>query len=248
MIKQEGDFSPVPIHGTFLSKTVAIIPAAGAGMRMRHDRPKQYLELGGKPLLSVTLERFKLCPSVHAVILVVPPEDLDYCQETVVEPLNIGKKTKIVAGGRRRQDSVLKGIEAVEGDFQIVLIHDGVRPLVTSALIETVISAARKDRAVVTGLPSKETAKEVEENFIVKRTYNRRFVWLVQTPQAFRYEDILHAHRKALKEDWDEVSDDASLIEKLGIPVKVIKGREDNIKVTTPHDLELAQYLLGRQS
>jgi 2-C-methyl-D-erythritol 4-phosphate cytidylyltransferase len=248
MIKKGRAFSGQPYPSGFAPKTVAVIPAAGAGVRMGIDQPKQYLELDGRPLLSVTLERFQRCPSVAAVILVAPPEDLDYCRKTVVEPLSINKNVQIVAGGKRRQDSVLKGIEASRGDYELVLIHDGVRPLVTTSFIEDVISAARKERAVVAALPSKETVKEIGEDLLVIRTYNRRFVWLVQTPQVFQYEDILYAHRKALEEGWDDVTDDASLLEKIGIPVRVLEGREDNIKVTTPHDLDMARYLLERQS
>jgi 2-C-methyl-D-erythritol 4-phosphate cytidylyltransferase len=248
MITHERESSRQPDPPGSAPKTVAIIPAAGAGVRMGIDRPKQYLELDGRPLLSVTLERFLVCPSVAAVILVAPPEDLDYCRKMVVEPLDINKSVQIVAGGKRRQDSVLKGIEASEGDFELVLIHDGVRPLVTISLIENVIFAARKGGAAIAALPSKETVKEIGEDLMVTKTYDRRFVRLVQTPQVFQYNDILYAHRKAVEEGWDDVTDDASLLEKIGIPIRVLEGGEDNIKVTTPYDLDLARYLLKRQS
>ena len=248
MTKHGQGLSRKPYSPGFEPQAVAIIPAAGAGVRMGVDRPKQYLDLDGRPLLSVTLERFQQCPSVAEVILVVPPEDLDYCRKTVVEPLGIRKKVQIVGGGKRRQDSVLKGIEASRGNYDLVLIHDGVRPLVTTSLIGDAILAATHERAVITALPCKETVKEVGEDLVVERTYNRGFVWLVQTPQVFHYKDIVHAHRKALKEGWDDVTDDASLLERIGIPVRVLEGREDNIKVTTPHDLDMARYLLERQS
>ena len=248
MIKHRRGFSRQPYPPGFKPQAVAIIPAAGAGVRMGIDQPKQYLDLNGRPLLSVTLERVQKCPSVAEVILVAQKEDLDYCRRRVVEPLDIKKNVQIVAGGKRRQDSVLKGIEASGGNYDLVVIHDGVRPLVTTSLIEDVIFAAMHERAVVTALPCKETVKEVGDDLMVERTYNRGFVWLVQTPQVFQYKDIVYAHRKALEEGWDDVTDDASLLEKIGIPVRVMEGREDNIKVTTPHDLELARYLLERQS
>ncbi|MBW1888776.1 MAG: 2-C-methyl-D-erythritol 4-phosphate cytidylyltransferase, partial [Deltaproteobacteria bacterium] len=138
------------------------------------------------------------------------------------------------------------GLEASGGDYGLVLIHDGVRPLVDSSLIERVVTIARKDRAVITALPAKETVKKVDRDCMVIKTYDRQQIWLVQTPQAFRYTDIMMAHQRALSEGWEDVTDDAVLMEKIGIPVKVIQGSEYNIKVTTPHDLELARFLLNR--
>ena len=228
-------------------KTVAIIPAGGTGMRMENERPKQFLDVGGKPLLAVTLEKFQVCPVIHAVILVVPQRDLAYCQREIVERHRLRKVKKVVAGGERRQDSVRLGIEAAGGDYGLVLIHDGVRPLVAPDLIVRVVEAAQEHRAVITGLTAKETVKEIDENALVVKTYDRQKIWLVQTPQVFRYEDILMAHRRALEEGWEEITDDALLVEKVGIPVKVVEGSEDNIKVTTPQDLEMVKFLLKRQ-
>ncbi len=228
-------------------KTVAIVPAAGTGIRMENERPKQFLDLDGRPILAVTVEKFQVCPAIHTVILVVPQKDVAYCQSEIVERHHLTKVEKVVAGGERRQDSVRLGIEASGGDCELVLIHDGVRPLITRDLIVRVVEAAQIHRAVITGLNAKETVKEVDENALVVRTYDRQKVWLVQTPQVFRYEDILMAHRRALEEGWEEVTDDALLVEKLGIPVKVVQGSEDNIKVTTPQDLERVKSLLKRQ-
>jgi 2-C-methyl-D-erythritol 4-phosphate cytidylyltransferase len=228
-------------------KTVAIIPAAGAGVRMGNDRPKQFLDLDGRPLLAVTLEKFQVCPAVDSVILVAPRSDVAYCQSEIVDRHHLRKVEKVVAGGERRQDSVRLGIEASAGDYGLVLIHDSVRPLITPHLIVRVVEAAQEHRAVITGLSAKETVKEIDENAMVIKTYDRQRVWLVQTPQAFRYEDILMAHRRAVEEGWEEVTDDALLVEKMGIPVKVVEGSEDNIKVTTPQDLELVRFLVERQ-
>jgi len=154
------------------------------------------------------------------------------------------KVKKIVPGGKWRQDSVRFGLEATEGKYDLVLIHDGVRPLIKKRLIERVIKEAMTNRAVITALPAKETVKEVNELRDVVKTYDRERVWMVQTPQAFRYQDILKAHQKALEEGWEEATDDALLVEKSGITVKVVEGSEKNIKVTTPDDLELARLLL----
>ena len=228
-------------------KTVAVIPAAGTGIRMENERPKQFLNVDGKPLLVVTLEKFQVCPVIHAVIVVVPQKDVVYCQSEIVERHGLRKVEKVVAGGERRQDSVRLGIEAAGDDYGLVLIHDGVRPLVAPDLIVRVVEVAQEHRAVITGLAAKETVKEIDENALVVRTYDRQKIWLVQTPQVFRYEDILMAPRRAWEEGWEEVTDDALLVEKLGIPVKVVEGSEDNIKVTTPQDLEMVKFLLGRK-
>jgi 2-C-methyl-D-erythritol 4-phosphate cytidylyltransferase len=139
------------------------------------------------------------------------------------------------------------GLEASAGaGFEIAIIHDGVRPLVRPDLIQRVATAAQKEGAVVAALPAKDTVKEVNGNRVVGKTHDRSRIWLVQTPQGFRFDDLLSAHRMALAQCWEEATDDALLIEKIGISVHVVEGSEDNIKVTTPHDLELARFLLRR--
>lgn len=228
-------------------KTVAVIPAAGAGVRMGSGKAKQFLDLAGRPLLAVTLEKFEECPMVEKVILVVPPHQLDSCRQEIVDRYHLSKIEKVVPGGERRQDSVRKGIEASKGQYRLVLIHDGVRPLIQPSLIEKVLKEASRSRAVTAALPAKETVKEVQGDGLVVKTHDRRRIWLVQTPQAFRYEDIMAAHQRALLEGWEEVTDDALLVERMGITVKVVEGTEENIKVTTPHDLELARFFFARQ-
>lgn len=223
---------------------VAIIPAAGRGLRMGKGVCKQFLDLGGKPLLTVTLERFEACPSVQGIIVVVPPEQREYCRTKLIEPYGIRKVEKVVAGGERRQDSVRFGIESSEGNYETVLIHDGVRPFIAPELVERMISLANDHRALIAAIPSKDTIKEVGDGDIVTRTYDRKNIWMVQTPQVFRYEDILEAHREALRKGWQDVTDDALLVERMGVAVKVVEGSEMNIKVTTPHDLYLAKCLL----
>jgi 2-C-methyl-D-erythritol 4-phosphate cytidylyltransferase len=212
---------------------------------MESDRAKQFLDLDGVPLLAVTLKPFQSCPDVHAIILVVPSADVDLCRKEIVERFKLDKVTKVVPGGKRRQDSVRLGLEATEGGYGLVLIHDGVRPMIGEELIERVVAEARTNRAVITALPVKETIKEVNNHREVVKTYDRQRVWLVQTPQVFRYKDILAAHQEALREEWEEASDDSLLVERMGISVKVVEGSEKNIKVTTPHDLEVARFLLN---
>ena len=227
-------------------RTIAIIPAAGFGVRMKAEIPKQFLKLDGKPILAVTLEKFNNCSLVDGIILVVPADDTEFCISEVVEKYRLNKVSKVTAGGKRRQDSVRAGIKAIEGDCDCVLIHDGVRPFVSIETINNSIDAIKDERAVITAVPAKDTVKKVGNEGYVFKTYDRKLLWLVQTPQIFRYDDIYNAHMKAEAEGWDEVTDDAMLMEKLGISVKVIQGSEDNIKVTTPHDLEYAEFLLRK--
>jgi 2-C-methyl-D-erythritol 4-phosphate cytidylyltransferase len=224
--------------------TVAVIPAAGSGIRMKSERAKQFLSLDGRPVLAVTLMFFQDCNEVDGVVLVVPPGDVAFCREHIVEKFGLTKIDKIVPGGKRRQDSVRLGIEATEGKYDLVLIHDGVRPVIEKGLLKRVIEAAMAHRAVIAALPAKETVKEVDDRREVVRTYERDRVWMVQTPQAFRYQDIAKAHEMAVAQGWDEATDDALLVERLGIPITVVEGSESNIKVTTPYDLELARFLL----
>jgi 2-C-methyl-D-erythritol 4-phosphate cytidylyltransferase len=228
-------------------KTVAIVPAAGAGVRMGAGVAKQFMDLEGRPLLAVTLGHFERCAAVESIVLVVPPDRVVYCRDEMVRKYGLNKVNHVVEGGKRRQDSVRLGLEATQGRYELVLIHDGARPFVGTELINRVIDAASQHRAVVPALPVKETVKEVEDDGRVAGTPERKRFWLVQTPQAFRYEDIFRAHCRALKEDWEELTDDALLMEKLGIPVTVVEGREENIKITTPYDLELARFIMSKQ-
>ena len=228
-------------------KTVAIIPAAGAGVRMGTGIAKQFMDLDGRPLLTATLQNFEQCPLVEGLVLVVPQDGVSYCKEEVVDRYRLSKVEQVVPGGTRRQDSVRLGLEAVQRPCELVLIHDGVRPFVPPEFIIRMITAAAGNRAVVPGLPVKETVKEVGPDGRVVGTPDRKNFWLVQTPQVFRYEDVLTAHRRALDENWEELTDDALLLEKIGVPVTVVEGLEENIKITTPHDLELARFIVSRK-
>lgn len=231
----------------YSERIAAIIPAAGAGLRMGGEQAKQFLEIEGRPLLAVTLQPFQDCRAVDAIILVVPSMDVEYCEKEIIEQFRLNKVTKVVPGGARRQDSVRLGIDATGGKYGLVLIHDGVRPLVDVELIARVIKEAKTHRAVITAIPAKETVKEIDSFDQVVKTHDRGHVWLVQTPQIFRYEDIAVAHKKALNEGWEEATDDSILIERLGIPVKAMKGSERNIKVTTQYDLALARFLVSER-
>jgi 2-C-methyl-D-erythritol 4-phosphate cytidylyltransferase len=234
-------------HTDAPTQVTAVVPAAGTGMRMGSRKAKQFLDLGGKPLLAITLGHFQESHLVDSIIVVVSQQDVDYCLQEIVGTYNLSKVFRVIGGGKRRQDSVRNGIEAVTHTSGWVLIHDGVRPFVTKDLIQKVISAAQSSRAVTTGLPITESLKEVDSQGRILRSIDRSDLWLIQTPQIFRREDIHLAHQEALKQGWKEATDDAFLIEKMGIPVKIIKGEESNIKVTTRHDLQIARFLISNK-
>jgi 2-C-methyl-D-erythritol 4-phosphate cytidylyltransferase len=210
-------------------------------------RPKQFLELDGVPILARTLRVFESCKAVHAVVLVVPESEIPACKKEIVAGYGLSKVTAIVPGGERRQDSVRLGLEACANGCDIVLVHDGVRPLVREKLLERAVGGALEHGAVIAALPAKETIKEVDAQGLVTSTPDRNSLWLVQTPQAFRFRELLEAHEKAFQEQWEEVTDDSMLLERMGRDVRVLRGDEENIKVTTPHDLEIAGYYLHKR-
>jgi 2-C-methyl-D-erythritol 4-phosphate cytidylyltransferase len=224
-------------------KIETVIVAAGKGARFSDVRPKQFCLLGGKLLLAWTIERFEECKLINNIILVVPPRMSKYVKETVIPSSKYKKVKAIVEGGKQRGDSVFEGLQKVDASTDVVLIHDGVRPLISCHLIERVIDQTKEYKAVVLGIPMRETVKEIEEDNIVNKTLNRRRLYSIQTPQGFKKDLILKAYEEAKKEGW-WASDDAGLVERLGEKVKVIPGEETNIKITTSLDLKFAEMLL----
>jgi 2-C-methyl-D-erythritol 4-phosphate cytidylyltransferase len=224
----------------------AIIPAAGAGIRMGLDRPKQFMPVGGVPVLGLTIRAFQQSPFISAIFVAVPASDIVYTEREIVERLGLGKVRKVVAGGARRQDSVRLALGATGGLYPTVVIHDGVRPLVDQETIAAVVRAGRRWRSVTVGYPATDTVKEVDSSKGVIRTLDRRGLWYVQTPQLFRYSDIMEAHERALKEGWLEVTDDSSMVERIGIRVQAVMGPRENIKITFPEDLELMEFIMKR--
>ena len=212
-------------------KTSVIITAGGSGKRM--GQPKQFLPLLGKPMIEWTIDAFKKVKAVDEIIIVVPKEDASRISHYV---------SRIAFSGKERTDSVRNGLKLVSFDADIILIHDGVRPLVTPDIIEAAIDGAKKFGAVVIGVPVKDTLKEVmrDAGCEIRKTLDREIVWQAQTPQAFRRETIIKAYEKAK----GTATDDSKLVEDLGIQVKMIMGSYDNIKVTTPEDLVVAEAIL----
>lgn len=283
-------------------KVAAILLAGGSGRRMGAGRNKLFLELEGRPILGWTLEAFQRAVAVDRIILVLGENDQDLWRE-LAGSLSLDKVTAVVTGGQERSDSAARGLRALSGDEEIVLLHDGARPLVSPELISQVVGAARRYGSAVPGCPVKETIKQVtpatpfssrgepsettallsfpgpaEAPFLAELTLPRDRLWAVQTPQGFRREIILRAYEKAgyleaksaadqggaagrgrdatngnvdLASDHGRMpfgyTDDASLVEALGLPVCLIPGEEENIKITTRLDLELAEMLLRRR-
>ncbi len=224
-------------------KADAVIVSAGKGLRFMEGKKKQFYFLGGKPILAHTLDKFETCPLIRSVRLVVGQEDMDYCLKEIVEKYGFQKVSEIVPGGKRRQESVKNGMDALPKDTDIVAIHDGVRPLVTRTMIEDSIHSAVRHGAVVLAMPVKETIKMSNPDGTVLKTLDREFLWQIQTPQTFQVNVIREAYYRAT-EDGFVGTDDASLVERLGVKVHILPGSYTNIKITTPEDLVLANLFL----
>jgi 2-C-methyl-D-erythritol 4-phosphate cytidylyltransferase len=229
-------------------KTVAIIPSGGAGKRMGGIVPKQFLYLSGLPLLVHTLQPFQNSPSVDSIILAVPGESVNEVRRNIVERYALSKVRHVVPGGRERQDSVRNALMHLDDEDEIVVVHDGVRPFVTDDLIKLVIDSAQKLGAVATGIEVRDTVKRVDKAGKIEETVPRDGLWLTQTPQAFKKDLLVAAYLQAYREGFYG-TDDASLVEKSGVPVWMIPGDRDNLKVTTGGDmLHCERIMRGRKA
>lgn len=220
---------------------LALIPAAGQGTRFGSE--KQFLQLAGAPLLAHTLRPFQESSMIKEIVLVVPKGWEKRVLETIIKPHALTKVRQVVTGGPERQDSVRLGLEALETDSKLILIHDGARPLVTEEIIARAVQDTYIHGATLVGVPATDTIVQANAEGMVVRTLNRETLWMVQTPQSFRHELIRRAHQEA-KIDGFVGTDDASLVERLGHAVKVIPGSYENIKVTTAQDFKLAEEIL----
>jgi 2-C-methyl-D-erythritol 4-phosphate cytidylyltransferase len=225
------------------NSVVAVVPAAGLGSRMGGTTPKQYLSLGGLPLLVYSLQVFEHLEIIREIILSVPASDLEYCRREIVKPFGLKKVTKVVAGGTRRQDSVWNGLAAISPIPDGVLVHDGVRPFIEEKVVRKVIHCAGQTGAAVVAMPFHDTVKRVDLAGIIQETLKREELWQIQTPQVFRYDWLIEAYQQAQEQQW-AVTDDASLLERMGYPVSVVEGSCFNIKVTKPEDLLFGEAIL----
>jgi 2-C-methyl-D-erythritol 4-phosphate cytidylyltransferase len=226
------------------TRVVAVIPSAGRGNRFGAGLPKQFVVLAGKPLLAYTLAVFQQSPDIQEIVVVAPADSLGRVRDEVIGPYRLTKVTRVIVGGQRRQDSVRMGLQALEPHWDLVVIHDGVRPFVTPEIIARSIEAARTCGATTAAVPVIDTIKQVDTAGRVSRTFDRRRLWAIQTPQTFRFDLIQQAHRRAHRAGYAE-TDDAALVERLGHPVYVVESTYDNIKVTTRRDLILAEAMIA---
>jgi len=215
----------------------AVIVAAGSGTRMA-GADKLFTEIAGHPLLAHAVAAFQNSDAVDRIVLVLSEPNLERGND-LVKRYGFTKVVAISPGGERRQDSVRLGLEAL-GECDYVAVHDGARPLVTPELIERGIEAARETGAAAPALPLADTVKEAGPNGIVLRTLARSRLWAVQTPQVFRYDLLLRAHREITV----DVTDDSAMVEALGAPVRLFEGERRNVKVTTAEDLRVVEALL----
>lgn len=230
-------------------RSAAIVLAAGSGRRMGGNIKKQYMQIEGREVIYYSLRAFENS-LVDEIVLVVSPGDTDYCQKEIVEKYGFKKVSHIVEGGRERYHSVAIGLNRVS-DCDYIFIHDGARPLVTGEIIERAFSCVRKYRACVVGMPVKDTIKIADEEGNIASTPNRNLTWLVQTPQAFAFSlikkayDSLIEQEEKLKNAGLVITDDAMVVETItGHKVRLTEGSYENIKITTPEDIVMAENFL----
>lgn len=220
----------------------AIFPAAGHGKRMMAGINKVFMNLAGTPILIHTLKSFSKCSEIDNLVIVASGDDISFIK-TILDKVSGLKPYKIVLGGSERQYSVRNGLAAVEPDTDIVLVHDAARPLVSEDIVLRTIAAAKEFGGAVAGVQAKNTIKICDENGFVKYTPDRNTLWEIQTPQAFKLDILVEAHELASRDDFLG-TDEASIVERSGHPVKIVEGDYSNIKITTPEDVILAEEFL----
>jgi 2-C-methyl-D-erythritol 4-phosphate cytidylyltransferase len=225
-------------------RVTAIIAAAGAGRRMKIDRPKQLLVLNKTPILIYTIRKFDACPLIADIIVAAPRESVQEVRE-LVAAAGFQKDVSVVEGGDRRQDTVASAMEHLKPETTIVAVHDAVRPFVTIAEIEAVIGDADSRGAAILAVPIVDTVKQIRKD-MVDSTLRREHLVLAQTPQAFRVEILREAFDGARRDEYYG-TDEASLVERIGRPVAIVRGSERNIKITRPSDLTLARVFLEEE-
>ena len=233
----------------------AIVLSAGQGKRMGTSVQKQYIELQGNPIIYYTLSVFQKSEIIDDIILVVGKDQLKYVQEEIVRKYHFTKVKTVVEGGHERYASVWQGLKAREYDKYYeniqdgyVFIHDGARPFVDEEMLERAYDTVRKYKACVAGVPSKDTIKLINEEQFAVTTPEREYVWAVQTPQVFEKTLIFEAYARLMEEECVHVTDDAMVVEQMmRLPVKLFEGSYENIKITTPEDLDIARIFLSKK-
>jgi 2-C-methyl-D-erythritol 4-phosphate cytidylyltransferase len=222
-----------------------VIAAAGTGSRMKSRINKQYMLLNSRPILSYSLDVFEKYEAVDEIVIVAHPREIEYCEKEIVNKFGYRKVKKVIPGGNQRQDSVWAGLLQLNGDnTDYVAVHDGARPLLTSALLDNLIKEAGEWGAAIPGIYVRDTLKMVDRDGFVGNTLDRSSTVFIQTPQVFRFQEIYQAYEMAREEGFIS-TDDAALFEKYIGRVKVVPGNYNNLKITTPEDLIIAEALLN---
>lgn len=227
-------------------KTVALIVAGGVGLRVGANQPKQFLPLVGRSMILHTLEAFESCSQIGSMILLLPREWIDHFRSKILPQGVFSKLKKILPGGKTRQDSTLAGFQGIEEETDVVLVHDGARPLVRPETIVSCLEEAAEHGAALAACLSRDTVKRVNGELNVEQTLDRRQIYLAQTPQAARYSLLKEALEKAYSQGL-QATDEASLLEAIGVKVKIVETDGTNMKVTTPEDFIVAEALLKRR-
>lgn len=226
-----------------MGKTCAIVPAAGRGERLTKDTPKPFIILNNHPVIYYSLKVLFESELIDYILVVVAKDNIAYCQREIIEKYNFNKVHNVVEGGEQRQDSVYNGLREVLPDTDLILIHDGARPFVTHRLIEESIREAQHTGAAIVGVPPTDTIKSINGGEWIEETWDRDSLIMIQTPQVFKFDLIQNAYQRAYQDNF-LATDDALLIRRLGGKVKLVKGDYENIKITFPHDLLVAEAIL----
>ena len=233
-------------------RCAAVVLAAGAGKRMQSDTKKQFLQLKGKPVIYYSLKAFQES-FVDEIVLVVSADDISYCQTEIVDKYCFDKVTAVVAGGKERYHSVAEGIKHV-ATCDYVFIHDGARPMIDAGILQRALNGVKESRACVVGMPVKDTIKIADANGYIAKTPDRNLVWMIQTPQVFAYSLIQSAYEELIEKEAElrekkiNITDDAMVVETLKEqPVMLVEGSYENIKITTPEDLRIAESFLAEK-
>ncbi len=228
-------------------KKAVIIPAAGSGVRLGADIPKPFIELAGIPILQRTLMPFLQMVGMRQIIISTSGDWVESCIK-ISENLNADHlEIKVVEGGKERQDSIKNALENVRDDIELVAVHDAVRPFVTPDQISECFKVAEKFDGAVLGVPAKDTIKKIDTEGLVSETPNRSFLWQAQTPQVFKKTILQKAYESAVLEGFIG-TDDASLVERINGRIKMVEGSRENLKITYPVDLRIAELIVGEKN
>lgn len=231
------------------NKNIAIVLAAGKGSRMDTATPKQFMQIKGKPLMYYCLATFEKSEVIDEIILVTNESSIDYVREEIVKRFAFNKVSKVVSGGNERVYSVWEGLKAIQGEMGYVFIHDSARPLVTEDTIKRLAETVIKTKACVAAVQSKDTVKICDESNYIKETPIRETVWIIQTPQVFKLSTIYKAYESIINQNLQKVTDDAMVLEMTSqLPIKLVEATYENIKVTTPEDIEIAEAFMDNLS